>query len=73
METHSDHIYNGVRKSIYLDWLENSAVSIYFFEQNENETNSPVLIPLDEAGKALVQKEYLFDQVKKDLDILLGW
>lgn len=73
METHSDHIYNGVRKSIYLDWLENNAVSIYFFEQNENETNSPVLIPLDEEGKALVQKEYLFDQIKKDLDVLLGW
>lgn len=73
METHSDHIYNGVRKSIYLDWLEHDAVSIYFFEQNDNETNSPVLIPLDADGKALVQKEYLFDQIKKDLDVLLGW
>lgn len=73
VETHSDHIYNGVRRCIHQDLIEASDVSIYFFKQNKNGCSEPVAIPVNETGKATVKEEGLFDQIKKDLDVILGW
>ncbi len=73
VETHSDHIYNGIRKSIRLDEIENENVSIYFFAQNEDGCSVPVNIPINSEGKALVYEDGLFDQINKDLDVILGW
>lgn len=73
METHSDHIYNGVRKCVKMDWIEHTKVSIYFFEQDENGGSIPVKIFLDDEGQVLDQRDGLFDQIKKDLDVILGW
>ncbi len=73
METHSDHIYNGIRKCVHMDCIENEETAIYFFEELENGGSMPVKIPLNEEGKILLQREGLFDQTKKDLDIILGW
>lgn len=73
IETHSDHIYNGIRKSVYLDYIEQTDVQIYFLEQQEDGTSKPVLIPVDEQGKVMVHQEDMFDQTKKDLNVLIGW
>lgn len=73
VETHSDHIYNGIRKSIYLDEIDTEKVSIYFFTQNEKGCSIPVCIPINSEGKALAYSEGLFDQINKDLDVILGW
>lgn len=73
IETHSDHIYNGVRKGIRLDWIEEENVGIYFFTQKEDGCTVPVKIPVDSEGKVLGHEDGLFDQIKKDLDIILGW
>ena len=73
VETHSDHIYNAVRKYIHTDVIEKDKVTIYFFERKENGTSVPVLIPIDEDGKAQNQRDGFFDQTKKDLDVILGW
>lgn len=73
VETHSDHIYNAVRKYIHTDVIEKDKVTIYFFERKENGTSVPVLIPIDEDGKAQDQRDGFFDQTKKDLDVILGW
>lgn len=73
VETHSDHVYNGVRKCVYMDCIEAEKVAIYFFEQEENGGSIPVRIPINPDGKVLDQRDGLFDQTKKDLDIMLGW
>lgn len=73
VETHSDHIYNGVRKEIHQDSIDAEDVSIYFFKQSENGCSVPVLIPVSETGKATVNEAGFFDQIKKDLDVILGW
>lgn len=73
VETHSDHIYNGIRKSIRLDEINHENVSIYFFAQNEKGCSIPLNIPINDEGKALVASEGLFDQINKDLDVILGW
>ncbi len=73
VETHSDHIYNAVRKCIHNDEIECEDVSIYFFEQMKNGTSEPVFIPINEDGKAKQQRDGFFDQTKKDLEEILGW
>ncbi len=73
VETHSDHIYNGIRKSIRLDEIDSENVSIYFFKQAENGCNMPIMIPVNDEGKALVRTKGLFDQTNEDLDVILGW
>lgn len=73
VETHSDHIYNGIRKSIRLDEINHENVSIYFFKQNEKGCSVPLNIPINDEGKALVSSDGLFDQINKDLDVILGW
>lgn len=73
VETHSDHIYNGIRKSIRLDQIDDDKVSIYSFEQDERGCSIPISIPINANGKALKNAEGFFDQINKDLDVILGW
>lgn len=73
METHSDHIYNGVRKCVKMDCIEHAKAVIYFFEQDDNGGSIPVKIFFDDEGQVLTQRDGLFDQTKKDLDVILGW
>lgn len=73
METHSDHIYNGVRKCVKMDCISSTKTAVYFFEQDDNGGSIPVKISLDDEGGVLTQRDGLFDQTKKDLDVILGW
>lgn len=73
VETHSDHIYNGIRKEIHQDSIDADNVSIYFFKHSDNGCSEPILIPVSETGKATVNEDGFFDQIKKDLDVILGW
>ena len=56
-----------------MDCIENTKVAVYFFDAADNGGSIPVKIPLDKEGKVLLQKDGLFDQIKRDLDIILGW
>lgn len=73
VETHSDHIYNGIRKSICQDRIDYDKVCIYSFTQDERGCSIPVKIPVSEEGKALKKSEGFFDQIDKDLNVILGW
>ena len=73
VETHSDHIYNGIRKSIRLDQIDSDKVSIYSFTQDARGCSIPIEIPVNGDGKALKKSEGFFDQIDKDLSVILGW
>lgn len=73
VETHSDHIYNGIRKSIRLDQIDSDKVNIYSFTQDTKGCSSPIKIPVNGDGKALNNAEGFFDQIDKDLNVILGW
>lgn len=73
METHSDHIFNGLRRCVSSDRISKDNVQIYFFRQNEDKISVPVEISLDEDGRVENQQDGLFDQIEKDLDVILGW
>lgn len=72
IETHSDHIFNGVRKSIKKKIINTENVAIHLFRHSGSNETESVDIQIDENGKVLNYEEGLFDQFDKDLDILLG-
>lgn len=73
IETHSDHIFNGVRKSIYKKDLKLENVATYYFDLNDNGLSNVQKVVFNEEGKVLNNLEGLFDQFDEDLDILLGF
>lgn len=72
IETHSDHMFNGVRKEIRKKSVSVENVKIYYFKQDENHLSRPVTIRVDENGVVRNQEKGLFDQFDDDLDELLG-
>ena len=74
VETHSDHVLNGIRKAVKNKVLTPDDVAIYFFKDMSS-TGEPDIerLSLDEAGNVSHWPEGFFDQHDKDLDTLLGW
>ncbi len=76
IETHSDHVINGIRLSVRNKTISHDKVAIYFF-------NHPTLVPSDSArvisplvdlhGNLSEWPEGFFDQSEKDLATLAGW
>lgn len=72
IETHSDHIFNGIRRAIKNNLIDVNSVAVHFFRHgSENHTES-VEIGIEENGRVKNYEEGLFDQFDKDLDELLG-
>lgn len=71
IETHSDHIINGIRKEIKRKKIDREDVAI-FFMCREEEGVIPEEIEINKNGVILNPKEGFFDQFDDDLDILLG-
>lgn len=72
VETHSDHMFNGVRKCIKSGNISKQNVKIYFLKQDENNLSRLVDIQVDEYGAIRNHERGLFDQFDDDLDELLG-
>ncbi|WP_313185665.1 AAA family ATPase [Sphingobacterium siyangense] len=72
IETHSDHIFNGIRKAVYKKEISNIDVSIQFFEMNDSNLSQNINVKLNNEGRILDVREDLFDQFDNDLDELLG-
>lgn len=80
VETHSDHIINGIlvqckksESSSSLNGIERENVKIYFFNRNDKEhATETTLLPIIEGGKIQSPPEGFFDQLDIDMDELLG-
>ncbi|GAP71308.1 hypothetical protein SAMD00024442_10_42 [Candidatus Symbiothrix dinenymphae] len=72
IETHSDHIFNGIRKNIASGKIEKDNVKIHYFEMGDNSATISTEIKISDIGRILNQKKGLFDQFDDDLDELLG-
>ena len=77
VETHSDHVLNGVRRGIKKQILPPKDVSLNFFRQRaiaETETLPQVQnISIDKEGNLDAWPEDFFDQLEKDLIYIAGW
>ncbi|PAD85753.1 hypothetical protein CHH55_21945 [Niallia circulans] len=72
IETHSDHIFNGVRKSIYNNVIKKENLSVYFCKLNSDFLTEPVKIEFSDTGEVENHQPGLFDQFDEDLDEMLG-
>lgn len=72
IETHSDHIINGIRKEIRRGNIELSQVGVYFMKQNEKDTNA-IKIDFTPKGAIINMQDGFFDQFDEDLDELIGF
>ncbi len=71
VETHSDHIFDGVRAGIATNEMENSKVSVNFVTYDKEEGSKCEKISFGKKGKILNPKKDLFDQFDLDLDKML--
>lgn len=72
IETHSDHIFNGVRKEVHKNRISKDDVSINFFELDESGLSHNHVVELNDNGRVINVKDNLFDQFDNDLDELLN-
>ncbi len=72
IETHSDHVFNGVRKGILRGTIKKEQVAMYFFKINDNYNSMISRVFINDSGVVENNIIGLFDQFDDDLDELLG-
>ena len=77
IETHSDHVLNGIRRAVRDSVLSSDEVALHFFrprheaeQRGEAQVESPIL---DREGGVDSWPEGFFDQFDRDLSHLAGW
>ena len=73
LETHSDHVLNGVRRSVKAGRIPAEGVMIHFFRTRTPESPQVISPILDSSGNVDVWPEGFFDQFDKDMDYFAGW
>ncbi len=76
IETHSDHVLNGVRLAVSCGELSPKHTAIYFFNHRPRSPADPahVVSPkIDATGNLSEWPLGFFDQAERDLTILAGW
>lgn len=74
LETHSDHVLNGIRWSVKAGRLAAEQVAIHFFRPRSAAEETQVFSPvLDDSGNVDTWPEGFFDQFDKDMSYFAGW
>lgn len=73
IETHSDHLLNGVRVAIKEGLLNSKSLAIHFFTGSKNYGNGVVSPVINQLGHLSDWPNGFFDQIDHDLGILVGW
>ena len=73
VETHSDHILNGIRRAVKVERLQPEQVAIHFFRPRSAESPQVVSPQLDKHGNIDSWPDGFFDQFDKDMNYFAGW
>lgn len=73
LETHSDHVLNGIRRSVKAKQLKPEQVAIHFFRPRSANAAQVISPQLDNSGNIDTWPEGFFDQFDKDLNYFAGW
>ena len=73
VETHSDHVLNGVRRAVKDHMLAADEVAIHFFRPRSEERAQVLSPTLDDSGNIDDWPEGFFDQFDKDASYFAGW
>lgn len=72
VETHSDHIFNGLIRSIITEDIRREDTKVYYFSLDESNVSQAVEINYSDRGKIDNPQKGFFDQFDEDLNIMLG-
>lgn len=73
VETHSDHVLNGIRRAVKAERIRPEQVLIHFFRPREDSAAQVHSPTLDVMGNIDVWPEGFFDQYDKDMNYFAGW
>jgi predicted ATPase len=73
LETHSDHVLNGIRRAVRQKILKPSQVNLHFFRPKQSELDQVVSPQLDQSGNIDEWPDGFFDQFDKDMNHFAGW
>ncbi|MFZ4394120.1 MAG: AAA family ATPase [Kiritimatiellia bacterium] len=73
VETHSDHLINGVRRAVKANLLAHDAVVIHFFSGQQGEASKSASVMIDPTGNLGDWPAGFCDQYDQDLAHLTGW
>ena len=73
VETHSDHVLNGIRRSVKSECILAEEVAIHFLRQRSPDAPQVLSPTLDSLGNIDVWPEGFFDQFDKDMNYFAGW
>ncbi len=77
IETHSDHVLNGIRRAVRDGILSNEEVALHFFRQRDLADADGVAqfecLGLDAEGNIDCWPDGFFDQFDKDMNYFAGW
>ncbi|HFE46166.1 MAG TPA: DUF3696 domain-containing protein [Nannocystis exedens] len=73
LETHSDHVLNGIRRAVRAGTLPHQDALLHFFRPRGGELDQVESPALDADGNVDVWPEGFFDQFDKDMNHFAGW
>ena len=73
LETHSDHILNGIRRAVKQEIIEPENVALHFFKPRLEAAAQVESLQLDKSGNVDFWPDGFFDQFDKDMDYFAGW
>ena len=73
VETHSDHVLNGIRRAVKSGIIPSEKVVLHFFRARTPDSPQVLSPVIDNSGNVDVWPEGFFDQFDKDMDYFAGW
>lgn len=73
VETHSDHVLNGIRRAVKDEQLTPEQVAIHFFKPRSNEIAQVTSPQINRMGDIDVWPDGFFDQFDRDMNYFSGW
>ena len=73
VETHSDHVLNGIRRAVKAGRIPAEEVALHFFRPRTPNLPQALSPTLDSSGSIDVWPDGFFDQFDKDADYFAGW
>ncbi|MDV6346803.1 DUF3696 domain-containing protein [Nitrosomonas sp. Is35] len=74
VETHSDHVLNGIRRFVKSGRIQPEKIALHFFRSSSSIDIAQVVSPqIDERGNINSWPDGFFDQFDKDMNYFAGW
>ncbi len=73
VETHSDHVLNGIRRSVKAGRLAAAQVALHFFRPRSGDSTQVMSPTMDPSGGIDSWPDGFFDQFDKDSSYFAGW